>query len=296
MKVFVAGAGGFIGGAVASHLERAGHTVAAHIRSRDGDIRPGSVPAGTDLVVNSAGRLGGAGVDERALEAGNVVPARVLAGEASRLGIPMVHLGTPGVSGLAAAATEDLPPAPWGPYERSKALAEEILRSIVPEGRLTILRPDFVYGPGDVHKAALFRQAARGWFPMVGRGRSRIRPTYVLDVSRACAEAMPGGRLEGGIYNIGGPEVVTVSELVAAVGGALGRRVLRIPLPGAVYRAAIALGLFRGALSESRYKLFGTDHFVSIDKASSAGFTPCTGLASGLASTVTWLRSEGLVP
>ncbi|NLP04517.1 NAD-dependent epimerase/dehydratase family protein [Candidatus Fermentibacteria bacterium] len=296
MRVFVAGAGGFIGGAVTALLERYGHEVTAHVRSRDGDVRAGSVPRGTDLVVNSAGRLGGAGVDESALDEGNTAPARVLAGEASRLGIPIVHLGTPGVTGLAAGASEDLPPAPWGPYERSKARAEEVLRSIVPEGMLTILRPDFVYGPGDFHKAALFRQAAKGWFPMVGMGGARIRPTFVLDVARACIEAMPGGRLEGGVFNIGGPEVVTVSELVAAVGRALGRRVLRVPVPRAAFRAAIAIGLFGRVLSESRYMLFGRDHFVSIEKASSAGFTSCTGLASGLASTVTWLRSEGLVP
>lgn len=295
MKVFVAGAGGFVGGAVAALLESAGHEVAAHVRSRDGDVRPGSVPADTGLVVNSAGRLGGAGVDEAALDAGNVSPARVLAHEAARLGIPVVHLGTPGVAGLVAGASEDLPPAPWGAYERSKARAEEILRSIVPEGRLTILRPDFVYGPGDVHKAALFRQAAKGWFPLVGTGGARIRPTYVLDVARACMESMPGGRLEGGVFHIGGPEVVTVSELIAAVGRALGRRVLRIPLPRAAFRAAIALGLFRGVLSESRYLLFGRDHFVSIEKASSAGFVPGTDLARGLEAAVSWLRAEGMV-
>ena len=98
------------------------------------------------------------------------------------------------------------------------------------------------------------------------------------------------------VQDDGGDYVLTIDLKPALAEKTLDRRVLRVPVPRAVFRTAIALGLFRGALSESRYMLFGVDHFVSIEKASAAGFTPCTGLASGLASTVTWLRSEGLVP
>ncbi len=296
MRVFVAGAGGFIGRAAAEILEEAGHEVERHVRSRDGDLAGLSLSGGFDAVVNAAGRLGGPGVGARELEAGNIGPAEAIASGCADGPARVIHLSTPGVAGLVAGAREDQPPAPWGLYEESKARAEEILARAIPGDRLTILRPDFVYGPGDLHKLPLFRQVARGWFPLVGRGRARLRPTFRGDAARAVLAALPGGVLGCGVWNIGGPEVTSVRALAAACASAMGRRVFLPAVPRALYEAAMILGPLRpAALSPSRLDLFGRDHFVDTARASAAGFDALVGLAEGIPETVRWYRSQGLI-
>jgi len=296
MKVLIVGAGGFIGRHVQAMLRDLSHGVVAHVHSRDGELDEGSLPSGLDAVVNCAGRLGGQGATPAEMREANVaLPSRLGRLCASR-GTPMVHLSTPGVTGLLPDAREDLPHSPWGEYERTKAEAEATLERMLSPKLLTVLRPDFVYGPGDTHKLAMFRQASRGWFPLVGRGRALLRPTYVSDVARAVAESLPGGRLAGSLYNIGGPEVVSVRDLVGLIGGALGRRVIALPVPGPLLRACLRMGPLRpSSISESRLRLFGEDHYVAVEKASAAGFRSQVAPSEGIPATVEWYRRRRML-
>lgn len=296
MRVFLVGAGGFIGGEAARALEAAGHEVLPHRRSASGDLLPSSIPGSFDVAVNAAGRLGAPGISRDELRAANTGLPVMLGRECASRGVPMIHLSTPGVAGLTGGSREDSPPAPWGVYEESKAEAESILQSVLPPELLTILRPDFVYGPGDRHKLSLFRQVRRGWFPLVGLGGVKLRPTFAGDVSRAVLASLPGGILGPGLWNIGGPEVVSVAELVRAVAAAEGVRLATIPVPRVIFGIVLALGpLAPRQLSRSRLQLFGKDHWVDIARASDAGFHPETGLADGLSRTVSWYKSEGLL-
>jgi nucleoside-diphosphate-sugar epimerase len=297
MKVFVVGAGGFIGSRICALLAACGHEVVRHVWEGSGDLTERAIPEGVEVLVNSAGRLGSPSVQMDDLRRANVEPARILAAASSRADIPLIHLSTPGVTGLVPSATEDLPPAPWGAYEETKAEAESMLSSAVPARLLTILRPDFVYGPGDMHKLAFFRQVARGWFPLVGKGSAKIRPTYVDDVARAVLAALPGGPLACGLFNIGGPEPVTVRQLAESSAEVLGTRLRILRIPEFVFRAALLLGpLGPTALSASRLALFGRDHYVDASRAAAAGFAPVTSLLDGLRSAIGWFRAEGLLP
>jgi nucleoside-diphosphate-sugar epimerase len=299
MRVFVTGAGGFIGGAACRHLAALGHEVLGHVSTRDGILCSNSVPSGMDLIVNSAGKLGKTGVTENELTSSNTLLAEMLASVCEIAGIHLVHISTPGVVGLCADSGEESPLAPWGAYERSKAEGESLLRKRLglPGGLLTILRPDFVYGPGDRHKLDLFRQVSRGIMPLIGWNGARIRPTFVDDVCMAISDALPGGCLHGDLYHIGGPEIVNLRELTNMIAATLPRRVIPLPLPRWVYRLALRTGpLCPASISESRRRLFGEDHFVCTEKASRAGFKPSWGLRAGVQATVSWYRSEGLLP
>jgi UDP-glucose 4-epimerase len=265
-----------------------------HVRSSSGDLGSDCIPESFDLAVNSAGRLGVPGVSLQELARANTALPVLLAEECARRSRPLLHLSTPGVAGLIGGSREDSPVAPWGDYERTKADAETALRTILGDDLLTIMRPDFVYGPGDLHKLSLFRQVARGWFPLVGSGRARIRPTHVRDVCRAALECLPGGVLGSGTWNIGGPEVVGVAELAAMISDTLGGRLLLVPVPRLAYGLAMCLGPLKPPqLSRSRLELFGKDHWVDISKASTAGFQPGTDLQAGLRETVGWYRAGG---
>lgn len=294
MKIFLTGAGGFIGSALKVHLERAGHIVKAHSGRSDGPV---SVPGNSEAVVNAAGRLVSRGSSPDEVTAANTVLPESMGRQCMILGVPLIHLSTPGVCGLVAEGSEDAPLSPEGVYERTKSEGERRLLALgMPERGLTILRPDFVFGPADPHKLPLFRQVARGWFPVVGRDGARTRPTHVRDVCRGVLSALPGGMLSGGVYNIGGPEVLSMGEVARRAAAAMERKVFVVPTPVRLLRFALLLGpLCPRALTPSRLRLFGTDRFVSLDKASKAGFTPCFSFGEAATDAVAWYRREKLL-
>ncbi len=297
MRIWVTGAGGFIGGALAAYLGEAGHEVSGHIRSRDGDLSASSIPDDTEIIVNSIGKLGSPSVTTGELTHSNTLVPSMLGTLAGERGIHLIHLSTPGVTGLTIGADENSPYDPWGEYERSKTSGEQALRKHegLKHEMLTILRPDFVYGPGDLHKLDLFKQVFKGWMPLIGWNGAVLRPTYVTDVCRAVEASLPGGCLNGGTFNIGGPETISVRGLSRAIARAFSRRLLLAPIPLNIFRAAMRIApLRRAGLSESRLQLLGRDHYVSIERASAAGFHPEWDVASGVSRTVEWYISQGI--
>ena len=298
--MLVVGAGGFIGGAASSFLEKAGHDVVSHDWSESGDLKQQDLRGDFDVVLNAAGRLGAPGVSLEELEGSNRELPRLIA-DAWRDrggGFHVIHLSTPGVTGLVAGAWEYLPFDPPADYERTKAQGETILREAIPDRWLVILRPDFVYGPGDTHKLALWKQIGKGWIPLVGRGRAMIRPTYVDDVCRAISEAVPGGRLNrGNLYNIGGPRPVSVRQLYETISDSIGADRLRLlRVPPILLRLALLLGpLAPSGLTRSRLRLLGRSHYVLTGKAWQAGFRPQSELDDGIRRTTAWYREHGLV-
>ncbi|MCK5130751.1 MAG: NAD-dependent epimerase/dehydratase family protein [Candidatus Sabulitectum sp.] len=292
MNVFLTGASGFIGGYIKQAVEKAGHTVITHSYSKQGTFS--KLPPGIDLVVNSAGRLGGQGATDEELNTANVLLPVSLGKQCEKTGIHLIHLSTPGVTGLSANAGEKSRYDPMGEYEFTKVEAEKQLISNCLE--LTILRPDFVFGPGDMHKFPLFRQVHKGWFPLVGSGSARTRPTDARDVADAVLMSFPGKALSGGIYNIGGPDVLTVKEVAQYISVAMGKSVRFLPIPRFVFRTALMFGpLCPKGLSKSRYQLFGMDRFCNTDKARNKGFIPARSFGLTAVDAVNWYREQRLL-
>ncbi len=292
MKIFLTGSSGFIGGYIKKAAEKAGHSVVTHSFSKQGVFSV--LPSGIDLAINSAGRLGGQGASIDELNAANVQLPLTMSLQCKLAGIPLIHLSTPGVTGLTADSKETHKYDPLGDYELSKVKAEKQLLNSCP--KVTILRPDFVFGPGDMHKFPLFRQASKGWFPLVGKGDARTRPTDVRDVAEAVLNSFPGKPLHQGIYNIGGPEILSVRELVFMISVALGKSVQFIPIPHFVFKTALSLGpLCPNALSQSRYNLFGMDRFCNTNKAKKKGFAASHTFSITAIEAVNWYTKQGLL-
>lgn len=292
MIVFLAGATGFIGKYIQAELVSRGHKVHSHSLSKSGNFSV--LPEDTELVVNSAGRLGGQNASIQQLTDANVNLPVNLAKECNRLSIPLIHLSTPGVTGLIPDAKEDQPFEPLGEYEASKSEAEKQLKLLCK--KLTILRPDFVFGPGDRHKLPLFKQVNKGWFPLIGSGSAQTRPTDVRDVVDAVFESFPGRPLAGGLYNIAGPNILTVKNLAEHISIALGKSVQFFPIPRIVFKIALAFGpVCPKALSKSRYQLFGADRYCNTKRAEEKGFIASRPFAITAIETVAYYKKHGLL-
>jgi UDP-glucose 4-epimerase len=110
-------------------------------------------------------------------------------------------------------------------YFRSKYAAEVLLGAYAELLRPVVLRPFFVYGPGQ--RGMLIRQLAErvvsGEEIVVdGDPGIRINPLHVADAVRVFEPALSGS--VSGAINIAGPDVVSLAELVATLGEAAGVR------------------------------------------------------------------------
>jgi len=97
---------------------------------------------------------------------------------------------------------------------RTKAASEAAVREHMPNA--VIIRPTVMFG----HEDRLLRRVSHimqrlGWFPMVGSGEQRLQPVFVNDVAYVIGAAVrdPIG-FSGKVFELGGPHVMTVRELV----------------------------------------------------------------------------------
>ena len=330
-KVVLTGATGFVGGALARTLAADEH-VDLHALARPssdledvkeldiswyvGDItQPRSlrhVFDGADWVIHAAGMLGQAGVSDATYRQVNMDGVNNLLAEiADSGGRPRILIVSSfGVLGpftgqpADPAPDEYTPPAPSNAYERSKAAAELVARSYSKAGLPVIIaRPEFVYGPGDLHVLGLFQAIQRGRFFFVGDGRNTCHPTFINDCVQGLLCCLESGK-PGEVYHIAGPRPITFRELAETIAAELGVPPPRLALPkslvwlGAAGMESIATRLGRSVpLSRSGVAFFSESRRASITRAKEQlGYNPHVDIQEGVARSVAWYREQGLLP
>ena len=235
------GGGGFLGRYVAEALMRTGTRVriaqrnpraaffletlakVGQVQLVAADIRdPAQVRAavaGSDSVVNLIGLLRGDFEGVHVGGAGNVAGAAASAGTGA-----LVHVSAIG-------ADPDSPSV----YGRTKSEGEQMVRAAFPAA--TIVRPSLIFGREDnfVNRfAALARLSPL--LPVI-RPAMRMQPVYAADVGRAVAIAALDSRAYGGrTYELGGPQVMTMHELIAWICRTTGHGRVLVDIPDPVSR------------------------------------------------------------
>jgi len=163
-------------------------------------------------------------------------------------------------------------------YARTKAEGEDLVRGHFPEA--VILRPSVIFGTEDQFLnrfAALSRLTPI--VPLVG-AQTKFQPVYVDDVAAAAAVAITGD-IPGGIYELGGPEVKSLREIIQNVLHIIRRKrlVINIPFRFAALKAwgfdMIALasrGLIVAMITRDQVKQLRIDNVVQKDAAGFADF------------------------
>ena len=157
-------------------------------------------------------------------------------------------------------------------YARSKGDAEAAVRKAFPEA--TIIRPSLVFGPEDQltnRFAGLL--ALLPVYPVIA-SNSRFQPVYVRDLASAIAKAaLDPSRHGGEIYEIGGPEVMTMRELTAQIASLAGQDTNLIDLPDPVSGLIAKFGWLPGApLTNDQWLMLQKDNVVGKKAAGLSAF------------------------
>jgi NADH dehydrogenase len=248
---------------LAGHLQPLGkvgqiHAVQANLRY------PASVEAAmrdSHVAINLVGILAESGA--QTFDAVQGTGAGAVAKAAAAVGARMVH-----VSAIGADENSE------SRYARAKAAGEKAVLAAVPSA--TVLRPSVVFGPEDQFTnrfAALARMSPA--LPLIGGGVTKLQPVYVGDIATAVADAVDGKTKAGATYELGGPEVLTMREIMEIILATTERNRMLIPLPfGLAKLKAMFLQFAPGALklTPDQVTLLRSDNVVS-DAAKAAGLT-----------------------
>jgi NADH dehydrogenase len=238
--VVIFGGTGFLGRRLARRLVAGGDVVRVAVRHAEdarelldpscrdavavlqADVRdPSSVAAavaGADAVVNAVSAyVEKAGVTFDAI---HVRAAEAMARAAAAAGVRRLVY----VSGIGADASSQ------APYIGARGRGEIAVLNAFPDA--TIVRPSAMFGPGDalfgmVGEMSRFLPA----LPVIGDGGVRLQPVWVDDVAEAIARILAEPKTVGRTYELGGPGVYTLRELVEFALRTVGRKRAILPLP-----------------------------------------------------------------
>lgn len=273
LRIAVLGGTGFVGRSLCARLVEAGHAVRILTSHRerhrdllvlptaqlvDADVHHPAVLKrefqGQDAVINLVGILNERGRDGRGFEIAHAeLPAKVV--QACRqAGVPrLLHMA-------ALQAANDAP----SHYLRSKAHGEQAVMDAAKSGlRVTSFRPSVIFGPRDsfTNRFAGLLRSVPLVFPLACPN-ARMQPVYVEDVARAFLFALDRHETFGQRYDLCGPRVYTLQEIVAYLAAVLGLKRRILPLgPGFSRLQAAVLQFAPG-------KPFTPDNYRSLQVAS----------------------------
>jgi len=323
----VTGGMGFTGKALVKRMLDAGHEVVAldnkagyraeELTQWGAEVVLGSVTdrdvvrrcmRGVKVVHHVAAAFREMGVPRQYYRDVNVEGTRIVLEAAFDAGVrKFVYCSTCGVHGNVdhPPAGEDAPIQPADYYQQTKYEAEPLVLEFHRRGlKSTILRPAAIFGPGDTGRFFLiFRQVARGWFPMFGSGRTLYHPLYIDNLLDAFEIAMQEDRGNGETYLIADDDYLSIEELVLGVARAMGRSVKLVHLPvwpivaaGHLVQAICTPFGLAPPIHPRRVDWYRQTRAFSIEKARrELAYEPSVSLDAGLRRAFEWYRAEGMV-
>jgi NADH dehydrogenase len=268
LTICIAGGTGFVGRELIARLARAGHEL--RVPTRDAghadellpipnlEVTAGNVYSadflrrlldGCDVAINLVGILNERGNRGAGFRRAHVEFTAALLRAVDGARVPrMLHM-----SALNADSERGR-----SHYLRTKGEAERMVRS-APQLDWTIFRPSVIFGAGDslTNRFARLLRLSAGLLPLARAG-ARFAPVYVGDVADAFVRALHGGATSRQTYELCGPQILTLEQIVR-ISAAAAR------LPCHIWRLPELLARSQAALMDYLPgKPFSTDNYRSL--------------------------------
>jgi NADH dehydrogenase len=292
LSIVVLGGTGFLGTRLVARLIKNGHRVT--VLSRDRELHkhllvlPGLTLEncdvyqeaqlserfrGNDVVINLVGILNERGFGGGGFRRAHLELTRTILQAARSAGVTRLLQ----VSALGAATD--------GPsyYLKSKGEAEKLIHEQHSALDWTIFKPSVMFGPGDsfLNRFAGLLGAIPLVFPLA-RPDARLQPVLVDDVVDALLRCLHGGSCSKRSYELGGPQVYTLREIVELVAKLTGRRRWIVGLPNfAAWLQGFFMNFVPGRpFSTDNYRSLKVDSVCSEDGLAKLGIKPKSMVAS----------------
>ena len=282
-KVCILGGSGFVGRSICAELARRGVAVRVMARRRERarhllvfpqlelvegncHFAPDLAGAftGCDAVVNLVGILHPH--RESTFERVHAELPGLVARVCRERGVPrFVHMSSLGADGGAPSE-----------YLRTKGRGEEAAHA---GGGVstTSFRPSVIFGPGDglFNRFAALLRIVPFVLPLA-KADARLQPVYVADVAAAMCASLEDRGTFGKRYDLGGPEVMTLGEIVRYTAEVLGLRRVVLPLGDglATLQARVLQRLPGKLLTEDNLRSLEVDGVTEHDGFADFGITP----------------------
>ncbi|MGO9994161.1 MAG: complex I NDUFA9 subunit family protein [Steroidobacteraceae bacterium] len=292
LSICILGGTGFLGTRLVARLIKDGHRVTVLSRDREQHkhllVLPGLTLEncdvydeaqlserfrGKDVVINLVGILNERGFGGGGFRRAHTELTRVVLQAGRSAGISRLLQ----VSALKAAV--DAPSY----YLRSKGEAEKLIRESGASFDWTIFQPSVIFGPGDsfLNRFANLLASVPLVFPLA-RPNARFQPVLVDDVIEALIRCLRGGPSDGQTYELGGPQVYTLREIVQLVAKLTGHRRWIIGLPNFAARLqGLVMNFVPGRpFSSDNYRSLTVDSVCTDDGFARLGIKPQSMMAS----------------
>ena len=255
--VLVTGSTGFTGREVTKKLVAAGANVRAIVRPNSklddlenlgitwykGDVFDADIVKQSAEGVNYIFHMAAAFREVKADDAGyarvHVESTQLLAKEV--LGKPefkcFVHVSTVGVHGHIEIdrADEEYRYAPGDGYQRTKLDGELWIREFGDANNLpySVIRPGPIYGPGDMRLLKVFKMAASGYLPIIGKGKCIYHLVHVDDLSNTILLAGITPEALSEVLISACDEPIPLEEMCAVIADKIGKKkpkTVRLPI------------------------------------------------------------------
>ncbi len=327
MKVLVTGASGFVGTHLVRRLSHDGHAVCSLVRKTSrieelqqidtdllfGDVREKSSLENIfqkhpdiDAVFHLASLLTPVNVDDSVYWDINYQGTQHLLDVCRNRELrAFIHCSSVGVIGPLPEipANETSRCAPDSHYGESKYKAELLALEYQKSFGLpvTVVRPAWVYGPGDKRTYKFFCMVAKGRFFIIGNGQTKLSPLYVDDLVQGlilCAEQIE--KAAGEVFIVSGETSVTLEYLASVIARETNTSILPFKVPAGIAQVGALvceklckpLGI-EPPIHRRRLDFFLRDQAFDISKIRNIlGFEPQIDVPGGIKKAVSWYKEQ----
>ncbi len=279
-QLVILGGTGFVGSHLVPRLVADGHRIVLLSRNRERHRALGVLPGvsvrsadvydddvlqrhfvGADAVINLIGILNASG--KHTFRRAHVEMTQRLIVACQATGVQRLHQ----MSALKAGQG-------LSQYLKTRGEAEALVRASSLDW--TIYQPSVIFGAGDGLVSRFATLLRRMPVLPLARAKARMAPTHVGDVAEAIARCVAGDRAARRSYELYGPEVLTLGEIVRKIRDAAGLRTPIIALPDSLGRlqAQFAELLPGKPFSLDNFRSLRTDSVGKVDGYAALGIVP----------------------